>query len=109
VSYALYTAAFGAAASAATSDPVYVAGVNALRQHGCYSQALDDCVKAKSATVLPGCAQIRAAYDKYESAFQSEVDKTPYCSEPERTPWTTFVAVGAFALAAGMLLGRGAT
>lgn len=106
MSYALYSPHV---APLGLATPVAVEKRNAalaiLQAQPCYTAELDGCLKSSTPTSFPGCATLLAAYaDKDSSDYlDGVVAKIPYCAPP--TSVATYIAVGAFGLAAGLLIG----
>jgi hypothetical protein len=79
--------------------------VLAVRQHPCWSQALQDCVDGKSSNTVPDCALIRAGYAADEKTVDAAVAAMPFCPEPDRAPWMIWGAAAAFGFVVGAFVG----
>jgi hypothetical protein len=81
------------------------AAVVAVRQHPCWSQALQDCVYGKASSAVPDCALIRAGYAADAKTVDAAVEALPFCPEPERAPWMIWGAAAAFGFVVGAFVG----
>jgi len=76
----------------------------------CYSQQLDTCLTERGGTSFPGCDEINAAWEVEPDVMDAELDKLPYCADPElagsRTSSLWLFVAAAGGLVVGFLAGR---
>jgi hypothetical protein len=89
-----------------TWSPMTVSsGAAALRAQPCYSQELSDCINTTAPSSVANCEVIRAAYKLDAKAMDAAAEGLKFCPASSAPSLGAMIAVGAFGVAAGLLLG----